>query len=1145
MSSTEARKPADQAARDRIRTALGETLFVEAGAGTGKTTALVSRIVALVADGVPIGSIAAITFTEAAAAELRDRVRAELQKVAVSDDAKAPRCEAALGGLDAAAIQTLHGFARRILAFYPLEAGLPPRFEVRDQVQADIAFEDRWLEFLAALFSDTESGPRLPRALALGLTAAHLRNIARALHANFDRLEPIPALTAAPVAINTRPVLDALGEALKMRSLCTNPDDKLFRRLEELVDIHDRLVSLTASLAAETESVARTIAEQDLLSLLVAMPTLTAGNDGQAKSWGTGGTECKKSIGELLGNARDELQSLLDAVRSDCIESVLPRLVEWTLEGAEQRRQDGVLEYHDLLVLAVRMLRSSTPVREALHRRFTHLLIDEFQDTDPLQVELATLLATIASEVGDLPWQELPVEAGSLFFVGDPRQSIYRFRRADIELYEAAKEAFAPQPVHLTANFRSRRQIISWVNGVFGDIFERPYGITPETPLQAEYTPLTAYLKGDAPVVHVIGGPQPKGEKMGAIRAIEAAEIAALIRAAREDNWLRKSPHHTSTCYSDVTILIPGRNALPALERALEAADIPFRIEGATLLFGTQEVRDFTNILAAIDDPSDEVAVIAALRSPAFACADDELYAFRQLRPRRTWDYTTAIPEDVPAQSPVRMAMEALHELYDRRSWLPIAGLVETIIRGRRLFELAFANSRPRDTWQRIRFLHEHARRFDAAGNATLRHFVAWLRDRAKNGAQLTESVVPDPNDDAVRIMTVHAAKGLEFPIVFVAGLLNEADNRPPPILFDRGHAGPGSPEASVGRAGGYFRTAGYASLFEREKVMERLERDRLLYVAATRARECLVISAFHQGHTSHDKRHCEAKCTLAECIHAACGRNAELRGQAPVAASPMPPVSPPPEGAPPDLAKREHWLEARMALIRENARPEAMAATAIAHAGEEKPEASADEQSPWRRGRAGTAVGRAVHAVLQTIDHATLQGLDDAARAQAAAEGIPGREAEVAALVRSACESLPVREALASGRSWRELYVATPITTEEGSVLVEGFIDLLYATTEGYVIVDYKTDAVRTDAEVEAAMQRYRLQGAAYALAVETQLNEPVTRFACVFVRQNAPARVQTIERDELRTTIGDVRARIAALQRDPGESATSALPA
>jgi ATP-dependent helicase/nuclease subunit A len=183
------------------------------------------------------------------------------------------------------------------------------------------------------------------------------------------------------------------------------------------------------------------------------------------------------------------------------------------------------------------------------------------------------------------------------------------------------------------------------------------------------------------------------------------------------------------------------------------------------------------------------------------------------------------------------------------------------------------------------------------------------------------------------------------------------------------------------------------------------------------------------------------------------------------------------------------------------------------------------DEEAPWRRGRAGTSIGRAVHAVLQTIDLATGAGLDATARAQAAAEGVADRETEVRELAQSALDSPSVREAVDGGRYWREVYVAAPV----GEATIEGFIDLLYEGPNGLVVVDYKTDAVRTEAEIDAALGRYRLQAAAYALALEATLGKPVARCAFLFVRRDKDAEEREVE--DLAAAMDEIRARLPEL--------------
>jgi ATP-dependent exoDNAse (exonuclease V) beta subunit len=312
---------------------------------------------------------------------------------------------------------------------------------------------------------------------------------------------------------------------------------------------------------------------------------------------------------------------------------------------------------------------------------------------------------------------------------------------------------------------------------------------------------------------------------------------------------------------------------------------------------------------------------------------------------------------------------------------------------------------------------------------------------------------------------------------------------------------------------------------------MEAQEKIRLLYVAATRARDHLVVSLHHkQGRKSHAALLTDL-CTdapeLVQYLQLGADRHIE---------EPRDPV------AFDDSAERlAQWKADREERIAANARVPVVAATEIARgagaAGDPnlQKEPPVEEVPPWRRGRAGTAVGRAVHAVLQSIDLASGEGVDGAARAQAAAEGIPNRADAVARMVRAALSSATVRQAV-GGRYWRELYVAAPVDGKG----VEGFVDLLYETPEGLVVVDYKTDAIPKDEVLDDALARYRLQGAAYALALEEALQRNVARCVFLFVQ---PRDAVEREIEDLRQAIDDARGAVAALEyagveRDAGTS-------
>ena len=1106
--------PTDQAARVEIRSQFDASQFVEAGAGTGKTTALVARILELVTSGeATIDQVAAITFTDAAAAELRDRVYEALERASTGADGPEgrARARAALDEIDSAAICTLHGFAQRILAAHPFEAGLPPTFEVLDEGRSAVAFDERWDGFVDQLLDDPDLADALRRLLVCGVRLDHLRTVTGLCNDNWDLLATTGPRIPAQGPIDPSLILAFLDAAHDEATTCTSPDDKLLVHIESLAGFREALRAATSEL--------------EVLQLLVDPPKLTCAR-GQKGNWPRAVAEVRA----LLAGAEDARQSLVAGVVSDALAGLLPAFQSFTLASADDRRREGRLEFHDLLVWAAALVGNDAGVRVALHHQYQRLLIDEFQDTDPIQAELAFRIANGSAEpgAGEVPWSELPVEPGRLFFVGDPKQAIYRFRRADIGLFLEVRNHHQADRVALTANFRSVPGIIGWINGVFGELFGNGVeGVQPGyQPLDAErFVPFDAN-QGSPPVI-LLGGPID-AHGIDEVRAEESAEIAAAIRRIREEKW-PVGDWGLPARLSDITVLIPTRTGLPRLQQALDAEGVPYRLESSSLVYEAPEVGELLTILRAIDDPTDQVSLVTALRSEAFGCGDDDLLAYRQAGGR--WDYRRQPPASMDGSGPVVLGMAALHALHRQRWWSSVSALVERVIEERRLLELALDQRRSRDVWRRLRFVADQARQFTDVHGGDLRRYLAWVDVQRRQDVRAREVVLPESDDDAVRVMTVHGAKGLEFPIVFLTGL-----NRRPPIASgvqvlwgDRG------PELKI-KSG--IATAGYSALAAREQTMEEAEELRLLYVAATRARDYLVVALHHQaGSRGH-----------AAQLAPVCDRHRTLSRRLPPVAidvgqpGPTETVSGPPVAADhlDTPSRRTEWVTAHQRLVTTGSRSRTLAATTIVGLAHDRGAADPGrgrtatdddpdiDRPPWRRGRAGTSVGRAVHAVLQTVDLASGAEVDRLAETQAMAEGIDARSREIARLVRAALGSEIVGEAVGGGRYWREMYVGAPASDEPDGPVIEGIIDLLIETPDGYTVVDYKTDAVRDDEELTRAMDRYRLQGATYALAVERALGRPVSR--CVFLFLRGETAIQR-EVPDLRLAIGEVERLVRAV--------------
>ena len=1190
-------EPDDQIERDRIAAELDRTLFVEAGAGSGKTRALVNRVTALVDSGVAMENIAAITFTEKAAAELRSRIRERLAE-RVGD----PLSEAALRQLDAAAVGTLHAFAQRLLTEHPVEAGLPPDVIVLDELRSQIDFESRWQLFVDRLLDDTSMSLPLLSLEARGVRLSDIRSLARVFDENWDRLQHsnlVPSASGdATDARSQRPACSdrpsdgdagaaassgrwtgpAVGEVLNaVESIeaisrhCSAYDDKLLARMNAICDHHQQI----RTACTDGDPI------EQLEAVLAVRGDCKGANLGTEANWG--GKEVVEQARQSIRTLKEICDETVQTTSRAALQRVAERLARFSLDAAEQRRRAGHLEFHDLLVQACALLRHQehgAEVRATLRDRYQRLLLDEFQDTDPLQIDLAMLLACEPhADPVEAGSEAARVQAGRLFFVGDPKQSIYRFRRADIAAFLRVRSLVQADPhgevASLTTNFRSTEPIISWINEVFSKL------IVACDDSQADYEPLKPW-RAAAPVgagVTVLGS-EPLDAPSGGLKAeelreMEAAAVADAITRCLRERWAVQDGDSSSgwrpARLSDIAVLIPTRTSLGALEDALQAANVAHRAESSSLVYGTREVRDAVMALQAIADPTDELALVATLRSPLYGCGDDDL-AHWKLGCGGRISLIARQPDDAPEDHPVAESLAHLRSLMSAARWHDPPKLLDWLLRERGAFETAVVSHRPRDVWRRLRFVVDQARAWADAGGAGLRDYVQWARLQADESARVTETILPESDDDSVRILTVHASKGLEFPVVVLSGMTADLSRTPsgPTARFAAG----GAPVIRL-RAG--VQTESYEQWRKTESEMDIDERLRLMYVACTRARDHLIVSLLRAADSNNRSMASVLAGAGAAVVAGVAGssdhadsrlsassstpRTAHARRGAEGSEADGPPEAPPAPLCDSDarvsrgyepvaMAPRDEWqaelrhcLQAAsvpaavgpsrlFALAQQSAgtsdehrsfepaveapasdetspsrrRTPDETTAAISDPGLSKDETE-DERPPSRKGRYGTAVGSAVHAVLQDVDLARGDNLEPLARRYAAAEGVSRRLGDVTALARAALATRVAREAAAAQQCWRELFVAAPF----GQTLLEGYIDLAYRDADGHLVaVDWKTDYIEGDDDLSEKLARYRLQGAAYAAALQAVTNETVNRMVFVFLNRDPQLTVE-----------------------------------
>ena len=604
-------------------------------------------------------------------------------------------------------------------------------------------------------------------------------------------------------------------------------------------------------------------------------------------------------------------------------------------------------------------------------------------------------------------------------------------------------------------------------------------------------------------------------------------------------------------------ILIRSRTGLGILTRALEDAGIPYRLEGNSLVFGTQEVQDLLNCLRAIDDPSDQVSVVAALRSQAFACSDVDLARWRDAA--GTWNYqSNLLDEDILVNEnrekrrqetlelgeafPVRTGLLKIRAYHELRQTTGVARLIVKFMREMRLEELDLAENRPREVWRRRRFLGEQARQLEYASETNpgtapliLNTFLQLADMQQEEGTRITDVTTTEADDDAVHIMTMHAAKGLEFPIVILLGLEHNSSGIREAVLFDSSTC---STEVKLGS----LQTPGYSTLEEREKVHDAAELVRLAYVGSTRVRDHLIVSTYQS--TARGNR--QSNGIVAE-IHSL-SENAPLPH---ATASANVDTELPWGGSVADAPARTEydpgdWQSERADSIQRRSFPQAVTATRIARAVAPREVEIEDKDSerttePIRRaGRGGTAFGSALHAVLQgALERMSFKlplpddvlmddlmadfdpAIEQMAQQHAKDHGVSASSDDMARLAHRALRSPAVVAGMRAPRLWPEIPVAASIDTPRGPVVIEGIIDLLYQDDDGeLVILDYKSDRVNDSAAADAKLEHYRMQGVAYAAAVESATGITVKAVQFLFVQLQDGLR----EIDNLRDSIDGI---------------------
>ncbi len=1061
--------PPDRDQRDLIDNALERCLLVEAAAGTGKTTKMVDRLLGLLSNGCcEVENIAAVTFTRKAAAELRGRFVAELERRASScnDPALRQRLARSLENLDRAFIGTIHSFCARLLRERPVEAGVRVGFEEADEETDAELRAEAWQLYLSGLYAEGDDS--LDRLDELGLEPAALERAYQTL-CRFGDLDdscwPAPE-TPLPDSAALVEVLRGYSAHMASLELPDDPgNDKLipaYRLVPRLVRLLD--LGRPAGLAEALE----------VFKPLKLVHYVWPGKKEQAlREW------------ERWEAFRNEFAA---PWLSRWLAHRYPAALRFALAGRkvyqELLNERGLLSYQDLLCRAAALLRSNARVRRYFRARFSHVLVDEFQDTDPLQAEVLLLLTAADPEETD--WRRCVPVPGSLFVVGDPKQSIYRFRRADIVTYNQVRariEAAGGMVVSLSANFRTDPDLIEWINGSFHKAFEERTGpCSPDwMPLQPGRFPETC---GELSGVRAL-----RFEKdVRQVTRVETVHLARFIRQALDRGLTlprtarqleRGVPLKAGP--GDFLIITRNRNHLREFASALEGHGLPCAVTGGGALDQVEELKLLHLILAALLRPDDPVRLVAALRSAAFGVSDRELYAF--VRAGGKFNYRETLPQKLsPELTEVfRGVFGCLRECAE---WLgrltPTAAFQRIAVR---LGLFASAAARPGGDIHAGSLARAlELVRAASAGQNGLTALVERLGELASGARQEESLSALGSGGPAVRLMNLHQAKGLEAPVVILADPFGENQSAPEVYVDREGDSPRGylTVSESLGQFGSRLLACheSWEIFASREKEHLEAERLRLLYVAATRAGSMLVITQRASRNNLNPWSFFADSLEGCETI--------PLYGPPDIVES-----APEPVRLDPDAGGREIEAAWNRAALQSYS-----IITAREKAG------MAQEVKTGRADGDGREFGSLVHLLLQTHLVNPEAGLRDLALTALREQDMdPARLESALETVRAVAGSDIWRRARSAQVQMAEVPFETldPESTLEHPVIIRGQIDLVFRESGGWVIVDYKTDKPGPEG-YETLERQYAPQVRLYAELWERMTGETVSECGLFF---------------------------------------------
>ncbi|HEX7233456.1 MAG TPA: UvrD-helicase domain-containing protein [Candidatus Binatia bacterium] len=1103
----------DAAERRAAVMTFDRSVVVTAGAGTGKTTLLIERLVHLLMrnpEPLKITEIVALTFTNKAADELKLRLRHRLQAFererasagehkpsteidevtalyGLSKDQLESRVHDALRNLERSDLGTIHSFAANLLRLYPLEAGLDPQFQEDDGSAFERLFDEHWSLWLDQELSLESARAAEWQSILSRCRLDQVKALAKSLAMeNVDLAHNLESMTAVPAAL--REWLSQLANRAAIL-LERHPEDR----------VNEKLLRAAHATIREFNQLEHKFARNAELSLLFSEKSLSATTKGWSPEDIKEARVTVRAAKGLLG-VDDELIGLLWRL-----------LASYAADFRERFVREGHISFDGLLVRARNLVRDHAHVRADLKRRYRAILLDEFQDTDPVQYEILLYLAEQPGHAAS-DWRRVKVVPGKIFVVGDPKQSIYAFRRADIEAYlEIVEKVIQAQEgieCRLTTNFRSNGTILDGINGVFENLIQAQHGLQPPyIPLYP--TPDRVSASSSIPKLLV--------RKIVSAHDIDA-ETARHLEGESLARWLKDEVIGKATIlnsrgeqaraqFKDVAILLRKLTDIHDYLLPLRREGIRYVVEGERHFYAAKEIIDAVSLLRAVENPYDRLALVGVLRSPLGGLTDQQIY---DLHRQNLLNYHAAekLPDKIPPS--IAELYNALSRLHEETRALPIGAAIAQVFSTLPVELLAACYFHGEQAVANLQKLVQQAELLGQEATTTLKQAIRQLEKRVLEVKDEGESALAEEHLDAVRIMSIHKAKGLEFPIVILAGCHTgvvggrAADAE---ALFDWSTGLTGVRIGQMSDLAGLY-------ISEKSRLRTAEEQKRLLYVGMTRAREHLIISCAAVSRRSTGSFLSLLDSTLGQRISAAQKSETIAIGKGTIAIEVVSATLTAPSASQKSATTTadvnwqdfiERWRRRRINYESTGRRAPFLTPSRLKYQEQAFTEAgNPSDGEIYGRARA-LLVGDLAHRFLQHWDFA-----DDVTRFEsvlhdwlsdelsAESESCPAAvESELQQIFAGFFGSSAYSEIATARILGREV----PLVIPWDGQIMEGIIDLIYEKNDLLYLADYKTDKIAT-AELSQGVEQYRQQAEIYLKAVEQSLGRSPAAFKVIFLR-------------------------------------------